>query len=271
MPFTVEDFQDLVRILEEKPEWRAALRRQVLSDELLALPEQIVSLRAETERHFRVLTAQVAELAEAQKRTEGQVAELAEAQKRTEGQVAELAEAQKRTEGQVAGLAEAQKRTEGQVADLIVVVRALVTDVGELKGKVLEIDYRTKGPAYFGRLIRRAHILSQDELTALVEDAVDRGVLSHDQAQDIYEADVVVRGRRREDSAEVYLVVEVSWGVGPTDVERAARRATLLAKVGTPTMPVVAGQRVTAEARSLAHTQQVWQLTDGHAVPPEPV
>ncbi|HJY82880.1 MAG TPA: hypothetical protein VKK81_17570 [Candidatus Binatia bacterium] len=37
MSFTVEEFRDLIRILEEKPEWRAELRRWVLSDELLSL------------------------------------------------------------------------------------------------------------------------------------------------------------------------------------------------------------------------------------------
>jgi hypothetical protein len=50
MPFSVEEFHDLVRILEERPEWRREIRRLVLTDELLSLPEQVVSLRAATER-----------------------------------------------------------------------------------------------------------------------------------------------------------------------------------------------------------------------------
>jgi hypothetical protein len=43
MAFTVEEFQDLIRLLQERPEWRADLRRLVLTDELLALPELSVS------------------------------------------------------------------------------------------------------------------------------------------------------------------------------------------------------------------------------------
>ena len=241
MSFTVEDFHDLVRILEEKPEWGAALRHHVLTRELLSLPEQIASLRVETERRFQELIGQVAELAAAQKRTEEQVAELAAAQRRIEGQITELADS----------------------------VRILADGVGHLKGDMLEITYHTKGPAYFGRMIRRAHVLSPDELITLVEDAVDRGVLSDDQAQEIYEADVVVHGKRREDGAEVYLVVKVSWGVGTNDVTRAAQRATLLAHTGATIIPVVAGKWVVPEAGWLARTQQVWQLIDGRAVPPE--
>ena len=83
-------------------------------------------------------------------------------------------------------------------------------------------------------------------------------------------ADIVVRGKRSEDGTEVYLVVEVSWGVDPQDVERASRRAGLLSQLGIPVIPVMAGNRLTAEAMELARTQQVQQIIDGHAIPPEP-
>ncbi len=248
MPFAVEEFRDLVRILEERPEWRAELRRLVLTDELLSLPQQVAELRAHTERRFQ---------------------ELAETQQRTAAQIAELAEAQQRTAAQIAELAEAQQRTAAQIAELVETSRVLADGMGEVKGKILEMDYRTKGPAYFGRIIRRAHVLSPDELIALVEDAVESGALSHDQAQEIYDADVVVRGRRREDGAEVYLVVEVSWGVGTDDVARAAKRADLLAHTSTTAIPVVAGKWVTPDAARFAHLSHVWQLTNGRAIPPE--
>ena len=270
MPFTVEDFNDLVRILEEKPEWRAALRRQVLTDELLALPEQVASLRAETERRFQELTAQVVELATAQKRTEEQVITLTAQMATLTTQVTELVEAQRRTDEQIAELIEAQKRTDGQIVELTQVVRTLVDDVGELKEDALENRYRNRVFAYFGRLLRRAHVLSPDELTSLLEEAVDSGALSEAEADEVALVDLVVRGRRREDGTQVYLAVEVSWSVDLNDVERAIRRANLLAKIGTPTMPVVAGRRATDEAKQLARMEQVWQLTDGRAVPPEP-
>jgi hypothetical protein len=45
MSFTVEDFRDLVRVLEERPEWHEELRRFVLTHELLFLPEQIARLQ----------------------------------------------------------------------------------------------------------------------------------------------------------------------------------------------------------------------------------
>jgi hypothetical protein len=51
-------------------------------------------------------------------------------------------------------------------------------------------------------------------------------------------------------------------------VERSVRRATLLSRLGTPAIPVVAGNEVIEEAANLASMLQVWQLTNGQAIPP---
>jgi hypothetical protein len=158
-----------------------------------------------------------------------------------------------------------------QVTALARRVQTLTDDMGALKGRSLEAGYRTKEPAYFGRLIRRPHVLTSDELVTLLEDAREPGVSSDTEVQELYDADLVVRGRRAIGGTEVYLVMEVSWSVGPYDVERAARRAALLAGIGVAVMPVVAGARLTAEAGRLAQQHQVWQLTAGHVILPEPV
>ena len=284
MPFTVDDFHDFIRLIEARPEWRTELRRLVLTDGLLAVPEQLAELRAHSEQQFIVL-------ADAQQHTEtqlatltGQVTTLTDAQQRTEARLTALADAQQHMETQLATLTEQVTTLTGQVATLTVqvatltvqvtaltrTVQTLVDDVGELKGQSLEAAYRSKGPAYFSRLLRRPHVLTPDELTALIEDARDSGVLSEVDARQLYETDLVVRGRRPEDGAEVFLVVEVSWGVGPHDVERAAQRAVLLSRTGLASIAVVAGQRILPEAAALARQAQVWQITDGQAIPPSP-
>ena len=58
--------------------------------------------------------------------------------------------------------------------------------------------------------------------------------------------------------------------MGPYDVERAARQAALLGRIGVAVMPMVAGERLTAEAGRLAQQHRVWQITAGHVIPPEP-
>jgi hypothetical protein len=237
----VEDFQDLIRLLQARPEWRADLRRVVLTDELLALPEQVARLQVETDRRFH---------------------ELVEAQRRTEERVAALAEAQNRINEQIAALTRV-------VYALTEDVRVLKVDVGDLKGDNLERRYREKAPAYFGRLVRRMRVLSAEELAGLLENAVEQGQLTEAEKGEAILTDMVVRGRYQGSGAEVYLVVEVSWGVGVHDVERAVQRATVLGKLGIPALPVVAGKAVTAQAEQLAHEQHVWQVIDGQAVSPK--
>jgi len=289
MPFTTDDFHDLIRLIETRPEWRAELRRLVLTEELLAAPDQLAALRVRSEEQFQALveaqqrtniqlttlTERVTALAAAQERMDSQLTTLTE-------RVTALAAAQERMDSQlmvlterVTALAAAQERMDSQlmalteqVAALTRVVHTLTVDVGTLKGKSLEADYRSRGHAYLSRVVRRPHVLTSDELTTLIEDARDRGMLSDIEAQDLYETDLVVRGRRSEDRIEIYLVVEISWGVGPRDVERAVQRAHTLAHLGLVTMPVVAGEHILPEAAELARRAQVWQVTDGHAIPP---
>ena len=125
MPFTVSDFEDLVRLLYEHPEWRERLRSVILPEEILTLPQLV---RENTEA-IRRLEEAVAQLAEAQRRTEQRVEELAEFQRRayeefaeyrkqTDTALKELAEAQRRTEERVEELAEAQRRTDEHLEEL---------------------------------------------------------------------------------------------------------------------------------------------------------
>lgn len=142
------------------------------------------------------------------------------------------------------------------------------SDVDWLKGDQLERRYRERGPAYFAPLIRHAHVLSSDEWVALVEGALDQRQISEGEADDLLQTDAVVRGWRRESGEEVYLVVEVSWGVGISAVQRASERAATLARIGKTTLPVVAGSWVTPEAQEPACAMGVWQVTNGRVTAP---
>lgn len=251
----------------------------------------------------RRLGEAIAQLADAQRRTEERVGQLAEAQRRTEERVDQLAEAQRRTEEQVGQLAQrvdllaqrvdqlaqlfgqltqqVQELAQGlrdlvysmsqlrtQVETLVEVQTQMSADLERLKGSDMERRYRERAHAYFQRLIRGAHVLSMDELHTFLDRAVAQGQLSEDEADEITLADVVVRGRRRDDRAEVYLVAEVSWGVGIDDVQRASERAALLARTGVSTMPVVAGSWVSPDAEAPARAFKVWRVTDGRITPP---
>lgn len=236
MPFTVEDIRDLLRLLEANPEWRAEVRRAVLTDELLALPELVRDLAERLDR----LTERVDQLAQ-------RVDQLAQRVDQLVAVVQQLASAQVRTE---ARLASAEDR------------------IGHALGAVAEIRYRSRGGAYFSRIARRVRAMDSGELADQLLDAVEAGTLSEEERQAILLADLVFTARRLDNSEDIYLVVEVSHGAGPEDVTRALHRARLLARLGRPVLPVVAGASITDDAAGAAVAAGVWQVLDGRTIAP---
>jgi hypothetical protein len=111
-------------------------------------------------------------------------------------------------------------------------------------------------------------VISGNELTALLAKAVAWGVLLEEGADEIGDADVVVRGQWREDGTDLYLVVEVSWVVGTSDVEQAVRRVALLVQTGVQTLPVVTGDHIIDEAAELCRAMRVWQVLDRRVIAP---
>jgi uncharacterized protein YlxW (UPF0749 family) len=72
MAYTVNEFRDMLDLLEQHPEWLAQLRALVLTRELLDLPKSLQELAAQV----NALTAAVQELTAAQKRTDERLEEL---------------------------------------------------------------------------------------------------------------------------------------------------------------------------------------------------
>ncbi|MBI3249409.1 MAG: hypothetical protein HYZ50_23145 [Deltaproteobacteria bacterium] len=302
MSFTVAEFHDLVRLVEERPEWRAELRRLVLTEELLALPEQITRLRHDTEQGFQQVAAQIAGLTAAQARTEEQMtalshqtASLVAAQARTEEQMTALSLAQARTEEQMtalshqtAGLVAAQARTEEQMKALFLaqerteeqmkaLSQAQASTAEELRWLVnwqRGEAGRRDGERYERDTIRRAPALfnggrggSPEQPS--IQRRLTRQLGSHwagemSQAEDDpFLADIAWW------KGEHVVIVEVSRQVDRQDVTRAERRARTLKQSGVEIMACVIGEQwATAEAREQAQARQVeWKvdadLSDG--------
>ncbi|MCS7220006.1 MAG: hypothetical protein N0A15_01690 [Anaerolineae bacterium] len=157
MAFTVQDYFDLVRLLAEHPEWRAELRRLVLSDEVLTLPElvrELAEIQRRTEERLEVLAQHVDALIETQRRTEERVNALAEAQQRTEERLAALAQ-------HIDELTQRLNTLTQRVDELTQRLNALTQRVDELTQRVDALTQRVD------ELTQRLNTLTQrvDELT----------------------------------------------------------------------------------------------------------
>lgn len=236
MSFTVNDLQDLTRLLATHPEWLSEVRRLVLTNELLALPDI------------------VRELAEAQRRTEERLDQLVARMDQLTARMDELAV-------RMDQLAEAQLHTEERLDRLTMIVERLVNQMAEVRGDTLEMKFRDKAPAYFGCWLRRARVVPVTDIEAQLETK-----LNDREMMDLFALDVLVRGQMRSTEAkgeEIWLAVEVSSVVDERDVQRAERRASLLRRAGLRAVPVAAGAQVNAEAESVAELLHVALMRDG--------
>ncbi|MDW8105292.1 MAG: hypothetical protein RMK92_09810, partial [Armatimonadota bacterium] len=112
----VEDLRDLIRLLEQHPDWRAELRKVLLGDELLQLPELVREILLILRQHSEILqrhSEAIERLIEAQRRTEERLeqyrAEMHEEFRRVWEAIQQLAEAQRRTDQRMEELIQAQQ------------------------------------------------------------------------------------------------------------------------------------------------------------------
>jgi hypothetical protein len=228
MAFTVNDFRDLLEILRTMPDWKEALRRELLGEEILELP-----------RLVRELIKAVEEMSKRLYRVEQDV---------------EVLKAD----------VEVLKADVGVLKEDVEVLKA---DVATLKGDSLERKYRERPFVYFRRIVRKSKVLTDSEIEELLSQAQANGALSEADVDEISRLDVIVRGRRITDDSVAYLAVEVSAKIDDYDVERAVRRAKLLAKIpGVVAIPVVAGEQLAPEGRRALKQTAAWAVVDGSAI-----
>lgn len=176
--------------------------------------------------------------------------------------VAELAESQRRLETQMKELIATQQQAAEQIRDLAESHHKMEIKVAKLEGRTLEMAYREKTPAYFGKLLRRPKVISINQLWDALETH-----LSEVEINDLLLIDLIVQGKPRQqpERGDLWLAVEVSAVVDQEDVERARRRADLLRRAGYAAIPVAAGEAATLGAEAAAREQSVAVIQDGRS------
>ena len=126
------------------------LRAQILTKELLGLPQLVAELAegrketaktvAETSKNLAEISANLAEISALQKQTDNTVAELVAAQKQTDKTLAELSAAQKHTDESIAELSAAQKHTDESLAELSAAQKHTDESIAELSAAQKHTD-----------------------------------------------------------------------------------------------------------------------------------
>ena len=240
MALSSEDKERFLSYLRADQGFREEVRREVLTAELLSLPERFAALVDEVHAltgSVDAVTAQVDALT-------AQVDALA-------AQVDALAARVGALTARVDAFVEATDRRLGFLERQ---VTRLADDYGDLRGLVLEQQVRQNPGYYLHKYARRVHVMSIDQLL----DEPQASALSEEEQDVLARTDVLARGVSRESGRAVFLVVEATWRPHSGDVEREVTRRDILASKSIETLAIIVSKKPAAESvRRLAEVNGV--------------
>lgn len=245
----VTSVNDIIREMRQNPDLRDELRREILTEELLAMPQRLSDLAA-----------------------------VVDAQGKRISDLAAVVDAQGKQISDLAAAVDAQGK---QIANLVVVAEHQSRDISDLKGQMIELIIQGRILAFLSsRLnLRRATVVRGPALSGVshqfedaIEEASDQGAIEVNQRERVYDTDVIVRARRRESGETVYVPVEASFTIDYSDVDRVVNTAIALRQVfpREDVVPAVYGEVITQGGATLAKGSGVSVfLRDPEPEPPE--
>ena len=253
---TIGTMEDLLRVLDENPEWLEALRTRLLTRELLELPQRFAEFAAETRQQFaehgKILAEHGKILAEHTEMLAEHGKMLAEHDKRLD----RLVERLDRLVEQVSALTATTASLESEM-------KAMRIDMGQIKGahaRAVAVDDAGFLAQDMG--LRLTRILSTEDIVALML-AGDLGDTPTNVLRSFRKADIVMEAVD-ESGADCCVAVEVSYTADGRDTTRAVRNAGILARLtGKPTRAAVAGFRFDNNIRGILESGEVfWHQLD---------
>ena len=239
--------EDLIRILDRRPDLLEALRQRILTRELLELPEKFAAFATETRERFDRMEGRADRTDERFDRLDERFDRLEGRADRTDGRLDRVEGRLDRVDGRLDRVDGRLDRVEGRLGNLegwryeAKLARVLaffcVANLDMTEPVVLMSEGMDSAP----------------ELNSLVQTLRNEGRLNAQDFAEIVECDAIAR-----DIENRYALFEASMTVDESDVERAIRRSKLLAEtVDAPTTPVVIGAAISDDIRESAAARGV--------------
>lgn len=269
---TITTIEDLMRVLDENPEWLEALRTRLLTRELIELPRRFAEFAASVDQRFDEQGKAIARIDQRMGGLEERVGGVEERVGGLEQRSDEhsrilnehtqtLAEHGQMLADQGKAIARLEERVGEHSAEFVEIRRQfqlLRDDVGDLKGSRAEEEAAEDIDFIAEELgLSFVRVLTRDDLKALLHAQplpdLERGV-----RHSFTKADLVAEAA--DESGETrYIAVEASYTVNGRDTDRALRNAEILTRLtGKPAQAVVAGYRLDDRVRARVESGEVY-------------
>ena len=277
---TIHTTDDFIRLLRENPEFLAAARRELLTKELLDLPQWFSEYARRTDERLNALEHDVKEIKQdivvikadivgINADIVGIKADIVDIKadvKVLQDDMTEVKSDIKSLKQGQEDLRQGQEALQQNYESLNQRQGRLETMVDSIRGHTLEIKMprRLIGMLNAALDTRRMRIHWRaghdfpvrrlgDEYIQAVEDAADDGIISADEETRLMQTDMVVRARKNSDGSALWVAVESSGVINLDDIERARQSAAALGRVfGEDAAPAVYGYRIAEQQREQA-------------------
>ena len=215
---TINSQEDFLRALAENPEWRAAVRTQILGEDMLQLPSK-----------FDAFVEKMDTFIEEQRAFNVMVAGFIQEQKQFNSEMRTFVNEMKLFN---AGQRDLNER-------LVRNLDRITHDVGQLRGWFARLNAVDLAPviAYeMGMTMTRT--LDRKELVSMANQGIRDG-MSKDSLRSFINADVIIEATQA-DSSTCYIAVEASYTADHRDTDRALRNAGYMTQfTGLPARPCI--------------------------------
>ncbi len=231
---TINTIHDLGRILREHPEWREELRRMLLPEEVLTLPQRLAEYAESTDRRFEIV------------------------ERRLESVERRLESVEHRLESVEHRLEVIERRLDAVEKQLAMNTREIAINtrhIGEMKGMFMERDVADNAALIVSEMgLVWQKSLDRGGVVALVDEAVRTGKaegIPTNHLRALRRADLIMEAA--DDRGQpAYVVAEISWTAAEQDTDRAIRNAGYVTHfTGRATYAAVASVHVDKEVADM--------------------
>ena len=241
----INTIQDLLRLLDENPEWVDALRARLLTQELLELPERFSQFTEAADNRFDKLEITLQQFIEA---TDRRFDAIEASHSRLESTLQQfIAATDRRFEENAA-----------QHAQFDADIKVLRSDIGVLRGGHTRTTAIRKAAGIArGMSLRRSRNLSMDDLYDMI-DSADTSDIHANVLTSFANADLVME--TTDAGGEMcYVAAEISYTVHDRDISRASRNSRFLTRfTGRPAFPSVSGERIDDDVQDIIDSGEVY-------------
>ena len=231
--YIIKEFEDLLNLLRERPDYLEKLRMLILTKELLELPVKFEEFRREVNQRFEEIDRGFDKVdkrfEEIDRRFDEVDKRFDEIDRRFDEVDKRFEESDRRFEAFRNEVNQRFEKLEKGQEEMKEILKRHEISIQELKGWQLEHKVRTNICAYLGRYIRKCRIKDKSEIADELDEYVERNIIS--ERDEVLLLDILVIGISKRTNEEIYIAVEVSYKIGDYDVERAIKRMEILKRI----------------------------------------